>query len=203
MDLLAQTALRADAHAIADDQHPDHQFRIDRRTSGAAIVWPQCRTDRPQIEKAIDAAQQVVNGDMIIEAEIIEQLRRSRLNAHHRHLLRRIKKRSESPSPSAFNRRVFQRYRSNHVIQSSRQNDRNAPILLKNPHNAPAPNSRFCAAARDRSASWAIRLIRMVTEDKSLLSAGSPSNFHRDPLTAKRIVIDSKILGFSTISAES
>lgn len=29
MDFFAQTPLGADAEAIADEQHPDHQFRID------------------------------------------------------------------------------------------------------------------------------------------------------------------------------
>jgi hypothetical protein len=29
VDLLAQAPLGADAEAIADDQHPDHQFGID------------------------------------------------------------------------------------------------------------------------------------------------------------------------------
>jgi hypothetical protein len=34
---LAEAALRADPVAIADDQHPDHPFRIDRRPSGRAV----------------------------------------------------------------------------------------------------------------------------------------------------------------------
>ena len=33
MDFLAQAPLGADAKAITDDQHPDHQFGIDR--------WPR------------------------------------------------------------------------------------------------------------------------------------------------------------------
>jgi len=37
MDLFAQPPLRADAEAVADDQHPDHQFGIDRRPSNVAV----------------------------------------------------------------------------------------------------------------------------------------------------------------------
>ena len=37
IDLLAQTPLGADAEAIAHDQHPDHQLRIDRRAARTAV----------------------------------------------------------------------------------------------------------------------------------------------------------------------
>jgi len=37
MYLLAQAALGANAEAIADEQHPDHQFRIDRRSADLAV----------------------------------------------------------------------------------------------------------------------------------------------------------------------
>src|SRR3546814_12297798 len=38
MNLVAQPALRPDAHAIADDQHSDHEPRIDRGTAGVAVI---------------------------------------------------------------------------------------------------------------------------------------------------------------------
>jgi len=47
MQLVAQTTLRPDPHAVADDQHPDHQLRIDRRTARLAIKRPQVRADIP------------------------------------------------------------------------------------------------------------------------------------------------------------
>ena len=37
VDLLAQPPLGADAVAIADDQHPDHKLRIDRRPANVAV----------------------------------------------------------------------------------------------------------------------------------------------------------------------
>jgi hypothetical protein len=37
MGLLAQPPFRADAEAVADDQHADHQFRIDRRSAYGAV----------------------------------------------------------------------------------------------------------------------------------------------------------------------
>ena len=37
LDLLAQPALRTDAVAVADDQHPDHKIGVDRRPADLAI----------------------------------------------------------------------------------------------------------------------------------------------------------------------
>ena len=37
LDFLAQTALVSDAVAVSDDEHPDHQFGIDRRAADVAV----------------------------------------------------------------------------------------------------------------------------------------------------------------------
>src|SRR4029450_12684293 len=37
LNLLAQPPLEADAVAVANDQHPDHELRIDRRSTDVAI----------------------------------------------------------------------------------------------------------------------------------------------------------------------
>jgi len=42
LDLLAQTALVSNAVAVSDNEHPDHQFRIDRRTADVAVKRLQC-----------------------------------------------------------------------------------------------------------------------------------------------------------------
>ncbi len=39
LDLAAQRAFRADGEHLADDQHSDHQHRIDRGTADRRIVW--------------------------------------------------------------------------------------------------------------------------------------------------------------------
>src|SRR5690606_5569799 len=38
MHFFAQPTLGTDAEAVADDQHPNHQCRIDRRTARMAVV---------------------------------------------------------------------------------------------------------------------------------------------------------------------
>ena len=40
-DFLAEAPLRADAVAIADEEHSDDQFGVDRGASDAAIKWLQ------------------------------------------------------------------------------------------------------------------------------------------------------------------
>ena len=72
MNLLAQSALRAYAHAIAGDQHSDHQLRIDRGATGATVERLQRLTNVIEVEMPIDASQNVIRRDMVVEAEIIE-----------------------------------------------------------------------------------------------------------------------------------
>ena len=74
VNLLAQPALGADAEAVADDQHADHQLRIDRRAAGVAVERREMVAQLAQIEEAIDAAQQVAARDVIVEIEGVEEL---------------------------------------------------------------------------------------------------------------------------------
>jgi hypothetical protein len=54
MDLFAQPPLRADAKAVADDQHPDHQFRIDRRTADVAVERSQVSPQAVERHEPVD-----------------------------------------------------------------------------------------------------------------------------------------------------
>jgi hypothetical protein len=89
MHLLAQPPLRADAHAIADDQHADHQFGIDRGPSRLAVEWPQMLADAIEIDEAVDQAQQVIRRHMILNAEAVKQrFLHHRALAHHQQISR-------------------------------------------------------------------------------------------------------------------
>jgi hypothetical protein len=83
MNFFAQAALRPYAHAIADDQHADHQLRIDQGATGAAVQRFQRLTDAIEVAMPIDASQDVIGRDMIVEAEIVKQPGRRLLRAHH------------------------------------------------------------------------------------------------------------------------
>src|ERR1043165_6142202 len=58
LDLAAQHTFRADGKHVANNQHPDHQHRIDRRSSGMRIVRRQLGPNPRQIENAGNGAHQ-------------------------------------------------------------------------------------------------------------------------------------------------
>ena len=86
MHFLAQAAFRANAQAIADKKHADHQLRIDRGAAGAAVERLQRGANAVEIEMPIDPAQLMVLRHMIVEAEIIEKPSGCCLSPHHRRI---------------------------------------------------------------------------------------------------------------------
>jgi hypothetical protein len=86
MDLLAQSTFRADAVAIADDQHPDQQFRVDRRPSGCAVERRQVRPDIAKVDEVIDRSQHMVDGHMLLERKLVKQSTLIDLPLAHHHL---------------------------------------------------------------------------------------------------------------------
>jgi hypothetical protein len=73
VDLIAQPPFRANAEAIADNQHPDHQLGIDRGSSHLAVIGLKMRPNLRQIDEAVDLAQEVIVRDMTLNAEAVEQ----------------------------------------------------------------------------------------------------------------------------------
>src|SRR3546814_19836038 len=57
MHLLAQPPLRTDPHAIAADQHPDPQLRLDRRPTRVAIIRPNASTAIAQLHAQVDRSK--------------------------------------------------------------------------------------------------------------------------------------------------
>ena len=72
MDLFAQPPLGPDAHATTYQQHPDHQFGVDRRAAGGAVVRRQNGADAGQIDKPINLAQHMISRKMLLQIELIE-----------------------------------------------------------------------------------------------------------------------------------
>jgi hypothetical protein len=54
LDLSAQMPLRADRKHVADNQHPDHQRRIDRGTARVRVVRRKLLVHPTEIKNAID-----------------------------------------------------------------------------------------------------------------------------------------------------
>jgi hypothetical protein len=63
--LFHQFALAGDAVQIADQQNPQQQLRIDRRTSGVAIEILQLGAYEIEIDVAINQAKQMIFRNLI------------------------------------------------------------------------------------------------------------------------------------------
>lgn len=73
MHFLTESAFGADAIAVADNQHPNHQFGIDGWAAGMAVVIGQLLAQVAQIKALIDAAQQMILGNVVFKIEAVEQ----------------------------------------------------------------------------------------------------------------------------------
>ena len=58
LDLTTEPALGADRVAVADQEHPDHQLGIDRRTFRGTVELHEADPQPAQIENGVDPAQQ-------------------------------------------------------------------------------------------------------------------------------------------------
>ena len=96
VDLLAQPPLGADAEAIADNQHPDHQLGIDRGSSDLAVIGLKMRPNLRQIDEAVNLAQEVIVRDMTLKAEAVEQRLLHHLPFAHHGVSPRFAVKSES-----------------------------------------------------------------------------------------------------------
>ncbi len=81
--LLAQAAFRADAEQIANQQHSEHQLRVDRGSPIRAVARRQRLAHEAEIQHAVDASEQMVNRHMLIEPEAVEQRALCHLPTHH------------------------------------------------------------------------------------------------------------------------
>jgi hypothetical protein len=72
VNLVAKATLGPDAHAEADDQHADHQLRIDRTSAHLAVKRLHRLAEVIESETAVNAPH-VIDRDVFLKAEIIEQ----------------------------------------------------------------------------------------------------------------------------------
>lgn len=73
MDLFADPPFGPDTEAVADQQHADHQFRVDRGPAGVAVKRDQMLTNAAEVDEAVNSADQVILRDMIFKRELVEQ----------------------------------------------------------------------------------------------------------------------------------
>ena len=73
MHFFAQSPLGTNAIAVADDQHAQHQLRVNRGTPDGAIEIRQVGTQVTEIKGLVDAAQEMLGWDVIFQIERVEQ----------------------------------------------------------------------------------------------------------------------------------
>jgi hypothetical protein len=79
-----QPPFRADAEAVADDQHANQQLRIDRRPPRLTVEGCQVCPNLIELNKAIDPAQQMCERYMPLERERKMLLRLSHCDQRRR-----------------------------------------------------------------------------------------------------------------------
>src|SRR6202042_982183 len=119
VDLVAQPPFGANAEAVADNEHPDHQLRIDRRATRLAVVRLQMRSNLRKVDEPVDPEKQVIVGDMPLKAKALEQrLLHPPPLAHHRPNLPRPSRRNQRTASRSSG--VFQRNPSTPAGRSRR-----------------------------------------------------------------------------------
>lgn len=84
MHFLAQAAFGADAVAVADDEHADHQLGIDGGAARVTVMRRQMLAQLAQVKAGVDATQQMVLRYMFFQVEGVEQfLLPTFLLSHH------------------------------------------------------------------------------------------------------------------------
>ena len=97
----AWTAPVSPSCPLADEQHADHQLRVDRWTAARGIIRGQRPADCAQVQHRINLAEQVVCWGVPSEAELIKTYGPPRLQVVFPELvslLQRIRPRSKPPA---------------------------------------------------------------------------------------------------------
>ena len=68
----ADQPLRTDRKDIPNDQHPDHQFRIDRWATHGRIMSCKFAAKPRQIESSIDLPHQMIVRNRVVEVKLIK-----------------------------------------------------------------------------------------------------------------------------------
>ena len=73
-NFLGQPALRPQTVAVPDNQHPDHQFRINRWPANLAVIGIELlmHIGERRRHEYIDASEQVVLWDAVVEAKLVK-----------------------------------------------------------------------------------------------------------------------------------
>jgi hypothetical protein len=111
MGLFTQPTLRANIEAVANAQHAHHRLSVDGWSACVAVERREMCAQFIEIEVAIDAAQQVIARNVIVDIEGVEEsVLAATLLTHHRDVLPSIGCHQQRSSDQTF-QGVFQQNR--------------------------------------------------------------------------------------------
>jgi hypothetical protein len=111
MHFLAQPPLGADAEAVADQQHPDHQLRIDRGPPVLAVKRRRSVVQKTQIGNTIDAAQKMIKGNVRFQVARKTAAREIPQAGPSSRILRPRRQQGRNNSPARLTTPTFQQHR--------------------------------------------------------------------------------------------
>jgi hypothetical protein len=59
--------------AVAHQQHPDHQFRINGRTAGGAIKRLKVLADLVEVEELVYLTEKMISRDVAFKTKVVKQ----------------------------------------------------------------------------------------------------------------------------------
>ena len=74
LDFGAEPPLGTKRKYIADDQHPDHEHRINRRPASVRVEWRQFFVYPTQVQQAVDLPYQVIRRNHPVEIKRVKEL---------------------------------------------------------------------------------------------------------------------------------
>src|SRR5262245_1850274 len=81
LNLPAEQPLRTDGKNVADDEHPDHQHRVNRRAAARRVVGCKVSTHPGQIEHGGDLAHKVIARYHLVVPKLVGKLAPARASA--------------------------------------------------------------------------------------------------------------------------
>src|SRR5262249_38537893 len=108
LNLGAEPPLRTDRKHVPDNQHPDHENRIDRRPACVGVIASKLSVYPAQIEHGIDLPDQMIRGHYLVEIERVKELTLPTLSPTHHRPLPRIAPGSTEHGSSVVSTSVLQ-----------------------------------------------------------------------------------------------
>src|SRR6185503_4362726 len=74
LNLRTEPPLRAERKHVADNQHSDHQHRINRRSPSVRVEWCEFLVHPTQVQQTIDLPHQMIRRHDLVEIKRIKEL---------------------------------------------------------------------------------------------------------------------------------